>query len=55
MKLLDRQSMNAVKGGIGKREKAHGKVVSIDVNIGTKTVQDKSWYEKAWDEIKSWF
>ena len=52
---LERAQMNAVMGGIGRRDKAHGKVVSIGVNKETKTVQEKSWYEKAWDEIKSWF
>ena len=37
MKQLDRQSMNTVMGGIGKRETAHGSVVTIKIKTNKKS------------------
>ena len=57
MKNLNRNEMNAVMGGGGgKVGEFAGKVGSCGGG-GTTTPKpaEKSWWEKAWDTIKSWF
>ena len=48
MEKLERAQMNAVMGG------APGKKMTTTVSLKLSK-PEKSWYEKAWDEIKSWF
>ena len=35
MKKLEKTQMNAVKGGVGKRDRAHGKIFTVKVPTST--------------------
>ena len=53
MTKLARTQMNAVLGGIGPKP-----TVSTGVNLSEanpQKVEEKSWWKKAWETIKSWF